>query len=89
MFSLDPNPIMTPSLGGRSIGLALVTGLAVVMKNPSVYLAGFLGGVLREIGDLVAEFGKAEADIGVIIGIVLMLFIGLVAAYHANKARNI
>ena len=83
---MDPN--MNISWGGRSLGLGLVAGIAVMLKSPTAYIAAFVGGIGREIGDLMAELSKVEPSTGVLVGIVVFMVIGLLGILSANKARK-
>lgn len=80
-------PQITAFLGGRSFGIGLVFGLAVIFKSPAVYTAAFLAGFAREIGDMLGEFAKLEPSMNVIIMGAGFALVTLFAAYLANKAR--
>jgi hypothetical protein len=80
---------MSVSWGGRHLGLGLAAGVAVLLKNPTAYLAAFIGGVAREIGDLIAELSKAAPSMGVVIGISVFLLAGILGIVASNKARKV
>ena len=83
------NESMSISWGGRSIGLGLAAGLAVFLKSPGAYIVAFVGGLARDLGDLVANLGKEVSDIGVILFLVVFLIAGVLGAMAANKARSL
>ncbi len=87
MKGMDPS--MNVSWGGRHLGLGLAAGVAVFLKSPTAYIAAFVGGVGRDLGDLIAHVGKSETNIGVIVGIVVFLIAGVLGIMAANKARNL
>ena len=39
--------IMSLSWGGRSVGLGLAAGVAVLLRSPVAYIVAFVGGLLR------------------------------------------
>ncbi len=80
---------MSIALGGRQLGLGLAAGVAVLLKSPAAYIAAFVGGVGRDVGDLIAHVGKSEPTIGVMVGIVVFLIAGVLGIRAANKARNV
>ena len=69
--------------------MGLAAGVAVFLKSPPVYIAAFVGGLGRDLGDLMAELGKSETNIGIIVGIVVFLIPGVLGIMAANKARNL
>lgn len=77
---------MSVSWGGRSLGLGLAAGIAVLLKNPAAYIAAFVGGLGRDLGDLIAELGKSEVDIGIVVGIVVFFIVGFLGIMVANNA---
>ena len=83
----DVNPLMNVSWGGRHLGLGLAAGVAVFLKSPTAYIAAFVGGLGRDLGDAIAELGKSETNIGIIVGIVVFLIAGVLGIMAANKAR--
>jgi hypothetical protein len=88
MFGQVMEPSMSVSWGGRHLGLGLAAGVAVFLKSPTAYIAAFVGGVGRDVGDLIAHLGKSETGIGVVIGIVVFLIAGVLGIMAANKARK-
>jgi hypothetical protein len=82
------NSSMSISWGGRHFGLGLAAGVAVLLKNPNAYIAAFVGGVGRDLGDLIAHLGKSEPSIGVLVGIVVFLIAGVLGIMAAYKARS-
>ena len=80
---------MSISWGGRTVGLGLAAGVAVLLKSPIAYIAAFVGGMGRELGDLLGELNRAEPDIGVVAFIVVFLIAGTLGIIAANKARNL
>jgi hypothetical protein len=88
MFGQVMEPSMSVSWGGRHLGLGLAAGVAVFLKSPTAYIAAFVGGVGRDVGDLFAHLGKSETSIGVVIGIVVFLIAGVLGIMAANKARK-
>ena len=87
MEGMDPS--MSVSWGGRHLGLGLAAGVAVFLKSPTAYIAAFVGGVGRDLGDLIAHVGKSEPNIGTLVGIVVFLIAGVLGILAANKARNL
>ena len=82
------NEPMSISWGGRSIALGLAAGVAVFLKSPSAYIVAFVGGLGRDLGDLIGHFGKSETNIGVVLFLVVFLIAGVLGIMAANKARN-
>ena len=82
------NPSMSVSWGGRHLGLGLAAGVAVFLKSPTAYIAAFVGGVGRDVGDMIAHITKSEQNIGIVVGIVVFLIAGILGIVVANKARN-
>ena len=80
---------MSISWGGRSIGLGLAAGAAVFLKDPTAYMAAFVGGVGRDVGDLIAHVGKPDMNYGILVGILVFLIPGVLGIIAANKARNL
>jgi len=80
---------MSISWGGRTLGLGLATGVAVFIKSPIAYIAVFVAGLGRELGDLLGELSKSEPNFGVVVFIGLFMIAGLVGIISANKARNL
>ena len=87
MLGQIPDPTMSVSLGGRHLGLGLAAGVAVFLKSPTAYIAAFVGGLGRDLGDLIAELGKSEPNFGAIVGIAVFLIAGVLSILAANKAR--
>ena len=83
------NESMSISWGGRSVGLGLAAGLAVFLKNPGAYIVAFVAGVSRDLGDLIGHFFRSEANIGVILFLVVFLIAGVLGIIAANKARKL
>ena len=89
MFGQGMDPAMSVSWGGRHLGLGLAAGAAAYLKSPTAYIAAFVGGLGRDLGDLIAHVGKSETNIGVLVGIVVFLIAGVLGIMAANKARNL
>ena len=93
MFGQGMDPSMSVAMnfswGGRSIGLGLAAGVAVFLKSPIAYIAAFVGGLGRDLGDLIGHLGQSEMNIGVIVGIVVFLIAGVLGIMAANKARKL
>lgn len=85
---VQTDPTMTVSWGGRTLGLAIVTGMAVYLKNPLLYMAAFAGGLARDFGDLIAEMSKTEPSTGITVGIVLFILLGIGGFMAANISRK-
>ncbi|NNE94951.1 MAG: hypothetical protein HKN24_02890 [Acidimicrobiales bacterium] len=82
---LNPSTAEVPSYferayGGRNIAIAVALGVAVVLRSRAAYLAGFAGGLFREIGDIASGFDQGE-NRSVIVGAVF-LSLGLAALAH-------
>ena len=79
---------ITPYLGGRSFGVGVAFAVAVLFKSPTTYIAAFIAGAAREIGDVIGELANAVPNmvtIGVEAGLAVVC---LFAAYLAFKARR-
>lgn len=81
-------PQITAFLGGRSFGIGLVFALAVLLKSPATYIAAFVAGAAREIGDIFGELSNAMPSMGTVAAEAAFALLCLFAAYLANKARN-
>ncbi|PCI88003.1 MAG: hypothetical protein COB24_04525 [Hyphomicrobiales bacterium] len=81
-------PQITPYLGGRSFGVGVVFGFAVLLKSPATYIAAFVAGAAREIGDVFGELTTAVPSMGTVAVELVIAVICLFAAYLANKARK-
>jgi len=88
IFGQGGEPSMSVSWGGRHLGLGLAAGVAVMLKSPSAYMTAFVGGVGRDVGDLIAHLGRSEMSIGVLVGIVVFLLAGVLGIMAANKGRK-
>ena len=87
---------VTVSLGGRNIGMGLAAGVAVLLKNPSAYIAAFIGGLARDLGDLAAGIVRAEAGtvsaeqmIWPSLFLIVFSIAGILSIMAANKARKL
>lgn len=93
MFGPGPDPLLSSamkfSLGGRQLGLGLAVGVAVLLKSPTAYIAVFVGGLGRDLADLMAELSKLEPSMGKIVPITAFFIIGAMGIFYANKARNL
>ncbi len=76
------------SWAGRNFGLGLIAALAVFLKSASAYLVAFIGGIFRELSDLVGELSKAEPNMGIIAFLVVFLIGGIAGTWIANSARS-
>ena len=83
------NESMSISWGGRSIGLGLAAGAAVLLKSPNAYIAVFVGGLGRDLADLIAELSKSEPSMGRFVAIAAFFIVGVLGIFYANKARNL
>lgn len=86
----DINPLMNVSWGGRQLGLALATGLAVYLKSSSAYLTAFIAGLARDVTDLITELTVNDPNLGmlsVFVGLIIFGVIGVVYAYAARHRR--
>ncbi|MCJ8323318.1 MAG: hypothetical protein HRU29_04495 [Rhizobiales bacterium] len=79
---------ITPYLGGRSFGLGLVFAFAVLLKSPATYIAAFIAGAAREIGDIFGELTNTTPSMGTMTAEAGFAIVCLLAAYLAYKARN-
>lgn len=75
------------SWAGRNFGLGLVALAAVLLKSPVAYLVAFLGGVSRDVSDLIGEMGKVDPNAGIVAFLVVFLGAGIAGLYFANRAR--
>lgn len=82
------DPTQTVSWGGRTIGLAIVTGLAVYLKSPTLYLGAFAGGIARDMGDFLAEISKDEANTALMLGAIIFILLGIGGIIAANNSRR-
>ncbi|MGL1920532.1 MAG: hypothetical protein OCD03_05870 [Hyphomicrobiales bacterium] len=81
-------PQITPYLGGRSFGVGIVFAVAVLLKSPTTYIAAFIAGAAREIGDVFGELTTAMPSMGTVAVELGFALVCLFAAYLANKARK-
>lgn len=85
---IQTDPGMTVSWGGRTIGLAIITGMAVYLKSPILYMGAFAGGIARDLGDLIAEMSKIDSSTGVTVGTILFIVLGVGGFIAANVSRK-
>lgn len=85
---VQTDPGMTVSWGGRTIGLAIVTGMAVYLKSPILYMAAFAGGIARDFGDFITEISQAEVSTGATVGAALFILLGIGGFIAANISRK-
>lgn len=85
---IQTDPGMTVSWGGRTIGLAIVTGMAIYLKSPILYMGAFAGGIARDLGDLIAEVSKVDSSTGVTVGTILFIVLGIGGFIAANVSRK-
>lgn len=78
----------TVSWGGRNLGLGLVALGAIVLKSPTAYIAAFLGGIGREVGDLLESFQAETPNMPIVIIAVVMLVVWIIGLGYANTARK-
>ena len=88
MLGRGMDPLMSVPWGGRHLGLGFAAGAAVLLKSPTAYIAAFIGGASRDVGDLIAELGKSEPSAGILIGILVFLIPGILGILAANRARR-
>lgn len=81
-------PQITAYLGGRSFGIGVVFAVAVMLKSPATYIAAFIAGAAREIGDIFGELTVIEPSMGIMAVEAGFALVCLFAAYLANKARS-
>lgn len=82
-------PQITPFLGGRSFGMGLVFAVAVLFKSPVTYIAAFIAGAAREIGDVFGELTTAMPSMSTVAIELGIAMVCLFAAYLAYKAIKI
>ena len=63
--------------GGRNIGIAIVSGVAVVLRARAAHIAGLVGGLFRDLGDIMRGIDEEVTSMA-IVGAVFML-LGLIA----------
>ena len=69
---------------GRTLGLALVTALAIYFRSATVYTVAFLGSVCREFGDIVGMISTGQTVTIVVLVVFLVLdIIGLILSARA------
>lgn len=71
--------------GGRNIGLGVALLVAVALREPRAYLAGFAAGLFRDIGDLV---GALEDGASPVVPIVVLV-LGVVAIGAVLRAGGL
>ena len=64
--------------GGRNIGLGIALLVAVATREARAYLAGFAGGLFRDIGDLIGAIDDGASPIVPVV--VLLLGLAAIAA---------
>ena len=79
---------ITPYLGGRSFGLGLVFAIAVLLKSQVTYIAAFIAGAAREIGDIFGEHTNSTPSMGTIAAEAGFAIVCLLASYLAFKAKK-
>lgn len=52
------DPALSPAVGGRMLGVAMIAGLAVFTRSRHIYLAAFMAGVAASIGDVLTEAAR-------------------------------
>jgi len=79
---------MNLSWAGRNIGLGLIAGFAILLKSPTAYIVAFIGGLSRDLSDLIGELSKPEVNPGIVIFLLIFLLAGALGLIAANKARS-
>ncbi len=72
-------------LGGRSMGLGVVMIAAIILRQRAGYLVGFIAGLFRDLGDLIAGFG--DGPISPIVP-VIMMGVGIYCIWSIVQATN-
>lgn len=81
-------PQITPYLGGRSFGVGIAFAVAVLLKSPATYVAAFLAGAAREIGDVFGELTVAAPSMTTVAIELGFAAVCIFAAYLAYKGRK-
>ena len=88
-FGHGMNPAISTSWGGRTLGLGLIYGIAILLKSPNAYIVAFVGGIGRDLGDILGELNESEPHVGIIVGIVVFFVAGVLGIVAAYKARRL
>lgn len=82
------DPSQTVAWAGRTIGLSIVTGMAVYFKNPTLYMGAFAGGIARDFSDFIAEISKADSNTGLMLAAIVFILLGIGGIMSANVSRK-
>lgn len=78
----------TVAWAGRTIGLAIVTGMAVYLKSPSLYMGAFAGGIARDLSDFLSEISQTDANTGIMLGSIIFILLNIAGLIAANSSRK-
>ena len=81
------DPSQNVSWGGRNLGLGLVAAVAIWLKSPIAYIAAFVGGMGRELGDFISSFQGEAINWPIAILAAFMFVVWVIGIKHANEAR--
>lgn len=79
---------MGASWGGRNLGLAAVSVVAISFRSPIVYLAAFISSIIRELGDIIQLLGAETMDWPVAIFAGVLIVVWAFGIKFANQARQ-
>ena len=82
-------PFMNAAWGGRGLGLSVIAGFVIWMKNPLAYLALFIAAIIRELADLVQLSWAAEFDWSLGVPALILLIVWSVGIYYSVKAHGL
>jgi len=79
-------PFMNPAWGGRGLGMAIMAGAVIVIKDPFAYVALFVASIAREIADLL-QFAQAETfNVGLGVPAIVLLVVWGAGLFYAATA---
>lgn len=83
---------MNPAWGGRGLGMAIMAGAVIVVKDLFAYVALFVASIAREMADLL-QLAQAETfNVGLGVPAIVLLVVwgvGLVYAATAWRANEV
>ncbi len=88
-FGQESMRAISTSWGSRTLGLGLIYGIAILLKSPNAYIVAFVGGLGRDLGDLLGELNESEPHISIMIGTAVFFIVGVLGIVAAYKARRL
>lgn len=72
--------------GGRQLGIAVGSILAILLRNPVGYVIVFTCHAFKETGDLIEAVSASGPDMATLLGFALFIGLELVALWYSYKA---